>query len=449
MSDSYPTPWAGPTSGELSPFEEQVAAEMADLPEHVVRGKWLPTILVSLYYLLSWLPASVPVPDLRWFMTLPLAIVAFLTQGAPLNIRAARPFLVVYGLSSAGALASLLRAPDFDRAIWNTVAFGASLATFVLFIPVLATGLARRVILVVLVFSAFLWSFDIQRLVSKYGILVLSTLKEAGGNKNAVGITLILAGTALFYLAAFWQPTRIRTPQQLWIMRLFFGMASLFLFYNLVLIYDRSGLLEAAVGIGAVLAVIWIKSPNKFAGLFLVALVLAMLVLVVILVLPRVLEVAPVWQLIYDRTLSEGTASFGNRELLLRKGWYLVSQNPFLGVGIGGTKDAILAIDAIFPYYFVHNMYLTDWAEKGILGLMSYLVMIIIYIRFVKGKFFDLPITDQVWLLLFVPLSVALLFKDMNTLHIAIVAIIVGIIYEQSLLDQKEADNPVSPYIGV
>lgn len=449
MNDSYPTPWSDPTSSSLTPYDEQAPGVRTDLPERGLQGKWLPIILVSLFFLSSWLPSSWPTPELKWYMVFSLAIVAFLAQGVRLDMRAAQPFWVVYGLSFAGALISLLRAPNFDRAQTNTVGFGVNLVIFILFIPVLATRLTRRVILMVLIFSAILWTFEIQRLVSKYGTLILSSLSETGGNRNAVGIILTLAGTALFYLAAFWRPSKIGSLLQLWIMRLVFGLAGLFLFYNLVLIYDRSGLFEATVGIGAVLGAIWIKSPRKFSGLIRVALVVSVLILAVILVLPRTLETAPVWEPIYERTLTEGIDSFGRRELLLRKGWYLVGQNPFLGVGIGGTKDAIYSIDAIFPYYFVHNMYLTDWAEKGILGLFSYIVLILIYLRFVKVKFFNLPIADQIWLLLFIPLSFALLFKDMNTLHIAIVAIITGIIYEQYQLERTEPENPVSPNIGV
>ena len=448
MSDTYPTPWSDPTSSSFAPYDEQTPAETTDQTARELRGKWLPVLLVSVYFLSLWNPPFLPIPDLRWYMVLGLAIVAFLAQGSRLDMRAASPLWVVYGLSFAGALISLLRALNFDLSLWNTVGFGVNLVTSLLFLPVLATRLARRILLIVLIGTAIIWGLEIQRLARTYGILYYSTFGATESNKNHIGFGLAMAGTAVFYLAAFWKPSFLKSNLLLWIMRLVLCLVGVFLFYNLSLIYARAGLMTAAVGIGSVLVVLWIKSPSRGSGVARVGIAATLIILTIMYLLPQVLTVAPQWERWADRVANQGFNTFSSRAILIRKGWYLISQNPIFGVGIGGTRPAIYS-DEIFRIGLIHNLYLGEWAEKGILGLLSYVVWFIVYFNFTRRKFLSVPIADQTWLILVVILFFEMLFKDLGSISFFMLAIFSGIYYEQHLLDQTNSEHPVSPNIGV
>lgn len=448
MSDSFPTPWSDPTSSSFSPYDERTPVETTDHTGRELRGKWLPVLLVSIYFLSLWNPPFLPIPYLRWYMVLGLGIVAFLAQGSRLDMHAASPLWVVYGLSFAGALISLMRSPNFDLSLWNTVGFGVSLITSLLFLPVLATRLARRILLIVLIGTALIWVIEIQQLAQTYGTLYYSTFGVTGSNKNHIGFCLAMAGTAVFYLTAFWKPSFLKSNLLLWTMRLVMCLVGIILFYNLSLIYARVGLMTAAAGIGSVLVVLWIKSPSRGSGVARVGIAATLIIITIMYLLPQVLTVAPHWERMADRVENQGVNAFSMREELIRKGWYLVSQNPILGVGIGGTRPAIYS-DEIFHIALIHNLYLTEWAEKGILGLLSYVVWFIVYFNFTRKKFLSVPIADQIWLILVIILFIEMLFKDLSSISFMMLAIFSGIYYEQHLLDQTKPEHPVSPYLGV
>jgi O-antigen ligase len=291
------------------------------------------------------------------------------------------------------------------------------------------------VLLGILIGTAILWTFEIQNLVRTYGTLAYSTFGLTGDDKNSIGFVLALAGIVLFYLAVFWKPTKPMPKSPLFLLRLVLGLAGLYFFYNMFLIYARSALLLALMGMGAILVVMFIKSPGKSRFLR-VALIAAALILAGFLALPKVLAISPRWIDMAANFQMAGVDAFPHRVILIQKGIFLISQNPFLGVGIGGSKASVSSSSNFFPGFWIHNLYLTDWAEKGVLGLLSYVVWILAYLKIVRTKFLDLPLIDQVWLVLLMLLFLEMLFLDINTVSYIMLGILTGIYYEQYLVEQ-------------
>ena len=146
---------------------------------------------------------------------------------------------------------------------------------------------------------------------------------------------------------------------------------------------------------------------------------------------------------------NQGFEIFSDRELLTRKALFLISKNPFLGVGVGGTRSALVEINNYFPFYLIHNTYLSEWAEKGLLGLLSYVIWIIVFLKFLYRKFFSVPIHDQVWLLLLIPFFFMINSIDMSSISAMLLAIFSGIFYENYLLDHPTDMLSIEPTIGV
>ena len=132
---------------------------------------------------------------------------------------------------------------------------------------------------------------------------------------------------------------------------------------------------------------------------------------------------------------TEGVFAFTIRLTLLGKGLYLIRQNPFLGVGIGGSKASISSFEANFPHHFIHNTYISEWAEKGLLGILGYLIWFILYLKFIRKYFLDLPVTDQIWLLLIFLVFFNLNFLDINSTAYLMFIIFIGIYAEQYKTD--------------
>lgn len=417
--------------------DRQVLSDTAITADADLRGEWLPAFIVSLYYLTIWAPPFIPTLASRWFVALSLGFFAYIVQKTPINTKAANLVWVMFGLSLLGAVASLVRAPSLDLALWNTVALGMNFLTLLLFLPIMATRLTRGVLLIVLVGMAILWTFVIQQLVMKHGILAYSTFAETGDNKNAVGYSLALAATALFYLAIFWKPARVMGLGRVVITRFAFGLAGFYLFYYQVLIYARGSLFATIAGAGAVLVVMFLKSSQKPLALFQIGFVLFFAAIFAFVALPKVLEVSPYWNTMYLRAIIEGAGSIvSGRDILLRKGIYLITQNPILGVGLGGSRAAISSTDYAFPVSLIHNTFLTNWAEKGIFGLLSDVVWIFAYIKILRRKFFDLHIIDQIWLVVLTPFTVQMMFKNMSTE--VMLLFLAGIYYEQYFIEKAK-----------
>lgn len=440
MENPYGTPIASNKLAGLSYLDANKrtsAQPVSSVRMMEQRGRWLPAILVSLYYVSLWPHPRLPMSNLRWYMALGLSVFAFLLQRSQFNLKAARVYWVVYGLNFLGAAFSLLRATDLTRSLWNTVGFGINFVIYLLFIPVLANRMARRFLLTSVVLLAIAWSLEVQRLVETHGMLFYSTFRETGSDKNLIGVLMALAAATLFYLAAMWKPSRTTQKWKVHIARLLLAAGGIYLLYDISLIYARSSILTTFVGIGGVLVVSYLKSRGRRSGVLRVSLLVCLVALSVTLLLPKVLNHSPYWIVIWDRMVNDPSDAFYNREIVIRKGLFLVTENPLLGIGMGSTKDAISSIYGDFPYYYLHNQFLTDWAEKGIIGLLSNLVWVYMYIKILRRGFFYSPLTDQIWLLLCGLTFFAMNFADCTSISMSMLTILSAINYEQYQTEQS------------
>lgn len=412
------------------------------------KGRWLPVVIVSIYFAMLWKPPLISVPSLRWYFVLGLALFAFVVLKKSISMRAARVFWIVYGLSFFGAVLSLLRAIDAQQALWNTVGMGISFVSYLLFLPVLAIGKARQFLMWMLVSIGILWAIEILRLLAQHSVLYLGTFGETGADKNHIGFCLSMSSIVLFYLSVFWKPSKILSRGVFFVIRLGLGLLSILLIYCLVIIYARSGLLATVLGICTVIGVILIKNPG-WLGRSRAGVVIVILIASVIFLLPRVLAASPQWNRLsnYDTEGLNVISTYNIRTVLLNKGLFLVSENPVLGVGVGGSKFAISSSQYYFPYYLIHNTFLTDWAEKGVLGLLSNVVWIFMYIGILKKDFFNLQLIDQIWLVLFIPLFFEMNFLDMNSISVFMLAILAGINVE-SVSSAKLKQPAYAPRYG-
>lgn len=425
----------------LSRLDQRVSPQVSPSQFKDKRVSWLAIILVSVYFLALWAPPILSIPAFRWYFAMGLAIFAFLVQKKPLNLSAARFFWIVYGLGFLGAVLSLLRtsSQSLTETLWNTVGLGMSGVTYLLMIPVLATKSARKFMLLILIGAAIFSIIDIQRLLNMHGFLIYSTFGETkGGDKNHIAFGLSLAGFALLYLSLFWKPSKAVSRGLIHITRLILGIAGVVFLFYMALIYSRSAVLVTIVEIGVLLGMVFYKNLNRRVGLLYVGFALFIIFIATKLVIPMIIAASPQWVFLSASLQNEGLDAFDNRQILIEKGLYLVIENPILGIGVGQSINPISSYYGNFPGAWIHNTFLTDWAEKGILGLLSNVVWFLMYLGILRNKFFDGSIVDQIWLLLFIPLFFEMNFLDMSSISLTMLAILSGIDYEQHSLQQAE-----------
>jgi hypothetical protein len=150
------------------------------------------------------------------------------------------------------------------------------------------------------------------------------------------------------------------------------SIATLLLFTGLVMTYTRGSWLSAGIGIAlmSVLTEAWLFWA--WLALFAVALVAAP-------------GVASRFASILDT--SGGTAGFRRRLWTIAFG--IIGEHPLLGIGIGNYYDVFT--EYIFRHpelsvgwviYGAHNSYLTIWAETGIFGILSFVAIILVSIKY-------------------------------------------------------------------
>jgi len=394
---------------------------------------WIAGALIGVYYLLVWAPPFLPSVEARWYIPLALSIFAFFILKPVFTLRASILYWVIYGISFLGAAISLFRAPWFDQALWNTVGMGISFVTFLLFVPVLSNKISRRILLFILIVSAFFWVFEIQNLIKEHGTLIYSTFSETGENKNDVGYSMAMAATALLFLAVFWKPNKKMHPLGLFGLKVLFGLSGFYLIYSQALIYARGGLVASITGIFALITIFIHRNRRKFPRIIQAVIFVLVIAVSVKFILPKLLTISPQWISMSTRASNEGLLSiFNKRDVLLEKGIYIISQNPIIGVGLGGSRYPITSTNQQFPGLLIHNTYLTNWAELGILGILSDIIMVLVYIKLCRKRFSTATFVDQIWLLLFIPWSVQMMFMNVNS--VVMIAILAGIYYEQYLL---------------
>lgn len=418
------------------------------LRDRMSSARWAAAALLGVYFLSLWPAPFLSLDNLGWEIVVVLSLAAYVIQGERFNLKAAVILWVVLAFGLLGALLSLLRAPNVDQALWNTLALFINSICLLLFLTTMATQEARKMLLILLIGNGLLWSFEIQRLVNTYGVLSYSTFGETGSGKNSIGFFLALGAVTLFYLSVFFKRVN---PLSFWflvILRLIFFVTGAWLFFSLSLIYARAALIAALLGIFAICVVFFVqtrrdrRSPAK--PLFFM---FGLLLLGNSLIEP-VMSVSPQWAVRYER-LIEGIVSgsaekvSSSRVNLLQKGWALIGDNPFLGVGVAGSRPAYFADNASYGVGLLHNSFFTEWADKGILGLFAYIVWIIFYAKVVRSLFWSVSVIDRLWLLLFMPLFAAMMFKDFTSLNMLFLTVLGGIYYEQVVLLKKRRKGNV------
>jgi hypothetical protein len=98
-------------------------------------------------------------------------------------------------------------------------------------------------------------------------------------------------------------------------------------------------------------------------------------VIVVIILLPKIMI----------RLSEDQKAAYDERYALMRMAWNVIETHPLLGVGAGAYG---YVFRRYLPYdledkwlYIVHNVYLLRWAETGVIGLVSFLILLIAGLR--------------------------------------------------------------------
>lgn len=154
--------------------------------------------------------------------------------------------------------------------------------------------------------------------------------------------------------------------------RLIIGGSTLFIFAGLILTYTRGSWMATAIGIVlmSLLTEAWLFWV--WAGLFAVALVAA----------PGVAS-----RFASITNVTGGTAGF--RMKLWKIAGGIIREHPLIGIGIGNYYDAFT--EYIFRHpemsvgwviYGAHNSYLTIMAETGIFGILSFVAIILIAIKY-------------------------------------------------------------------
>ncbi len=402
-------------------------------------GRWVPTLLICLYFLSFWDWDMIDMPSLRWYMVLGMAIFVFLLQKAPLNLRAAQIFWLVYGLIFFGAALAVLRAPDKSLALWNTVGFGINFIIALLLVPTMSTRFTRKILLIFLIIAAFLWVVIIQNLIVTKGFLTYSTLGvSTGSDKNQVGMLFALASTALFYLAGFWKPSKPLSKRRLFSIRLVFGLLGMLFFFYQMLIYARSGILTTIAGMLFALVALLLKNEAKPSAFFRSVFIFLVFIFSVFFLGPKVMAISPSWERLSFQFLERGIGGFDYRTDLLRKGLFLIGQNPFIGVGLGNSKAAISSSYADFPFSLIHNTFLSAWAETGLVGLLAYFIWFLAVLKMLRERFFQLVLTDQIWLVLLLCVFIEMNFKEISSVSLFMLLIFAGINYQ--LYQSRQVD---------
>lgn len=103
---------------------------------------------------------------------------------------------------------------------------------------------------------------------------------------------------------------------------------------------------------------------------------LAVMVLAIVLLLPRIIE----------RLNADAASDLQERLNLMKMAWLVIQANPLWGVGSGAYPSVFrdyLTGDLMLGHWLfvVHNAYLLRWAETGIFGLLSLLLFLAVSLR--------------------------------------------------------------------
>jgi O-antigen ligase len=89
-----------------------------------------------------------------------------------------------------------------------------------------------------------------------------------------------------------------------------------------------------------------------------------------------------------DNLLHSARSSWQSRLMIWRAAWLITSDHPILGIGPGMFQEFYLVYQSRFPVPYLewavpqpHNIFLAFWLETGLLGLVAFFWLIIIFIK--------------------------------------------------------------------
>ena len=176
-------------------------------------------------------------------------------------------------------------------------------------------------------------------------------------NENMVGVSAMITLIGVLWLAA--QPRKHR-----WLWNTVAGAYLLFV----IGITAISGSRGATISLVVMIAIFFFwRSTRKWALLALVFLLIA------VILFPGMFTT-----MVERFLLTSGDTLLNGREFTWQASWRVIESSPLVGIGIGGSRYAILPflahlLSEQLRGAAVHNPILTLWAETGLVGLLLYL----------------------------------------------------------------------------
>lgn len=180
-----------------------------------------------------------------------------------------------------------------------------------------------------------------------------------GENANGLGILLLVTMPAVFWQAM--HPARRHKMLMIF-------LASVFLLLTIGLV-AASGSRGSAISLLITLFAFWFWKSTRLWGM------IALLILMLAVIVAPFIFITTIQRF----AVTPGDTLLGGRETLWQAGWSLISNNPWLGVGIGNSPNALVTNLGMVGDIegqggiSMHNPILTIWSETGIIGILLYL----------------------------------------------------------------------------
>ncbi|MCX6762755.1 MAG: O-antigen ligase family protein [Candidatus Moranbacteria bacterium] len=145
---------------------------------------------------------------------------------------------------------------------------------------------------------------------------------------------------------------------------------------GLILYYTLSYGAWLAIAV-ALIVIFWLKYRKKEQKKYLV-------------IFAMILLVALAWASVYKyksiANLGE-RSSLASREMIWKSAGLMIENNPIFGIGPGNFQEKYLEYQKYFPPYLEwsvpqpHNIFLAFWLESGLVGLISFLILLFYFFR--------------------------------------------------------------------
>lgn len=380
--------------------------------------------VIFLYTFYLFAPVLIYTYSFGWYMHLGLCVMIFLIYRRAIDISASKIYIAFSLLYLLGAFLSIFRVVDISDHMYLTLGNAVGFFSFLLLIPSFSSPKVRTAFLLAVIMSAFAWTIHIRTQMGDYRYLLTPYyLKGVGNDKNFIAFVLSLACTSSFAAIFFLNLQFKRFPKPLIVMGLL-ALSAYFAYY-IFLTYSRSGLVTVFVGLLGVFAML-LRKRGLSPGIILFGAVLSFTVYYFVVgLLP---QIAPQWVGYFDED------RLGMRVSDIQKALAIIADNPFMGIGIGQSKDSYSVLGQLGSYGrgLPHNLYLETWTEVGLLGIIGFVVWFLFFWKKLGVDFDLLTGLDRIAMLIFIPLFTMLLFLDMSTIAYYMLALMVGMFYSKA-----------------